>query len=134
MASRLDILSLRSSIANLPLQCNTAVIKRPISWTLPTDSNSEETEDLPQDVQLLVVEGDKTVIVKFSPSDVRAVAVEDTSTSSSKVFSSPVLASPPNPSSSVQFLANHHQSQQLFYSEMIGQSWTIRCLASLPPR
>lgn len=118
------------SFTNHTRPCTTSVIKRPISWTLATDSISEEIEDLPQDVQILTVGGDKTVVVKFSPSDVRAVAVEGNSTSPSKLFSPPVLASPPITTSGVQFLANHHQSHQLFYSQSIGQSWTIQCLAS----
>ncbi|GAA6058745.1 hypothetical protein JCM10212_003433 [Sporobolomyces blumeae] len=101
-----------------------SVIKRPVIWFPEKPTKPTDPEEMPLRIEILVVGGTKTVVVKVSPTDVTAIAVEGLTTTNP--FSPPVLASPSFPTPSIQFLATHSASQQLFFAQSVGQSWTVQ--------
>ncbi|GJN91514.1 hypothetical protein Rhopal_004537-T1 [Rhodotorula paludigena] len=105
-----------------------SVIKRPIVWgndPLPVDPANEP----PQRLEVLVLGGRRTVVVKLSPSDVKAISVEGASPTAP--FSAATLVSPPRlVRPAIQFLATHSAGQQLVFAQVVGQSFSIQCLAA----
>ncbi|GAA5865041.1 hypothetical protein JCM1840_005717 [Sporobolomyces johnsonii] len=105
-----------------------SIIKRPLVWSHEKLTTGDESTEIHQRIELLVVGGTKTVVVKVGASDVKAIAVEGSP--STNPFSSAVSASPTSSRPVIQFLSTHSASQQLLFAQTVGQSWTIQCLAS----
>ncbi|GAA5919165.1 hypothetical protein JCM1841_002481 [Sporobolomyces salmonicolor] len=105
-----------------------SIIKRPLVWSDEKMTTGDESIEVDQRIELLVVGGTKTVVVKVGASDVKAIAVEDSP--STIPFSSAVSASPTSSRPVIEFLSTHSASQQLLFAQTVGQSWTIQCLAS----
>ncbi|GAA6022642.1 hypothetical protein JCM11491_001148 [Sporobolomyces phaffii] len=116
-----------SSLTGIVTAEGKSILKKPMSWSesSPTDSS---TDDVPQNIEVLVSSGRRTAVVKVSTSNVKAIEFEEGSTAPS-VPAAITLTS--TASASVQFLSTHHASQQLFFAQTCGAgSWTIQCLGA----
>ncbi|BGP36622.1 hypothetical protein JCM10449v2_000523 [Rhodotorula kratochvilovae] len=103
-----------------------SIIKRPLIWSQdPSPPLASDTE-CSQRLEVLVVGGARTLVVKLSPTDVKAISVDG----GSSPFSAAVPVCRPNARASIQFLATHYAGQQVLYSQTVGQTYTIQCLAA----
>ncbi|GAA5949973.1 hypothetical protein JCM3765_007755 [Sporobolomyces pararoseus] len=101
-----------------------SIIKKPISWSSPDlPSVRSENAELPQHVEVLVVEGKRTIVLKISSSSVKATVLEEGHSAATLI--------PASPPTTIQFLSTHSASQQLFFSETSETgAWTIRCIGA----
>ncbi|GAA5857137.1 hypothetical protein JCM8547_007980 [Rhodosporidiobolus lusitaniae] len=105
-----------------------SIIKRPLVWSHERSDPSDTINDVPQRIEVLVVGGKRTVVVKLSATDVKCISVEGASTTTP--FSPAVTVSQAR-GSGVQFLATHRDGQQLLFAETVGSSsYVVRCLAA----
>ncbi|GAA5969335.1 hypothetical protein JCM11641_007555 [Rhodosporidiobolus odoratus] len=112
-----------------------SIIKRPLVWSHEKSDPSEPPSESQQRIEVLVVGGKKTVVVKVGTTDVKAISVDGVSTTSP--FSPALLVSPSSSSSSspqnrsnIQFLATHTPGQQLLFAQSVGTSYTVQCLGA----
>ncbi|GAA5827052.1 hypothetical protein JCM11251_002223 [Rhodosporidiobolus azoricus] len=105
-----------------------SIIKRPLVWSHDRQVPTDLTTDIRQRVEVLVVGGKRTVVVKLSPLDVKCISVDGLSSTSP--FSPALTISPMHSRPSIQFLATHSPSQQLLYAQTVASSYTIQCLAA----
>ncbi|GAA6006423.1 hypothetical protein JCM10207_004928, partial [Rhodosporidiobolus poonsookiae] len=104
-----------------------SIIKRPLVWSQDkVDNSSEQGSDVPQHVEILVVGGTRTVVCKIGSQDVKAISVDGGSPSSP--FSPALTVTSTRTRPSIQFLATHSPSQQLFFAQTVGSSFTVHCL------
>lgn len=99
------------------------VIKRPLMW--PTE-RSEIAACVPR-IELLVLGGNRTVVLRVSTSSIGAIAVEGGS-GGHQLFAN-MLSIPASTSKStdreVTWIATHHPTSQLFFAERVGQHITL---------
>ncbi|GAA5898688.1 hypothetical protein JCM6882_000898 [Rhodosporidiobolus microsporus] len=106
-----------------------SIIKRPLVWSHDRHEPTDPPTDIPQRIEVLVVGGKRTVVVKLSPFDVKCISVDGISSTSP--FSPALTVSPSHSRPSIQFLATHSPSQQLLFAQTVGSSsYTIQCLAA----
>ncbi|GAA5932487.1 hypothetical protein JCM3775_005933 [Rhodotorula graminis] len=102
----------------------TVRLSRPLIWSTDQGPISPDAECL-QRLEVLVVGGTRTVVVKLSPTDVKAISVDG----GVSPFSTAVPVTRPNARGQVNFLATHRMGQQLLFAQTVGPSTTILCLA-----
>ncbi|GAA5899139.1 uncharacterized protein JCM6883_005120 [Sporobolomyces salmoneus] len=100
-----------------------SIIKKPICWS--SDPTRSPTDDSLQHIETLVVGGKKTVVVKLSNSEVKAISLEEGTSIPTLVASSTSLQL------GIQFLSTHSAGQQTFFAQSTGtSSWVVKCLAA----
>lgn len=109
-----------------------SIIKRPLVWSLDK-TGENETSDVTQRLEMLIVGGTKTVVVGIGSSDVKAIAVGGEAGQPPFGAAIPVTAVPTKTNDmlltrEVQWLGTHAGSSQLFFAERVGQQVTIHCL------
>ncbi|GAA5852956.1 hypothetical protein JCM9279_000092 [Rhodotorula babjevae] len=113
-----------SSISGIVTADGKSIIKRPLIWSSDQAPASPDSECL-QRLEVLVVGGTRTVVVKLSSTDVKAISVDGGSSS----FSTAVPVTRSNARGQVNFLSTHRVGQQLLFAQTVGPSTTIFCLA-----
>ncbi|GAA5913181.1 hypothetical protein JCM8208_001693 [Rhodotorula glutinis] len=113
-----------SSISDIVTADGKSIIKRPLIWSTEQGPISPDIECL-QRLEVLVVGGTRTVVVKLSPTDVKAISVDG----GASPFSTAVPVTRPNARGQVSFLATHRMGQQLLFAQTVGPSTTILCLS-----
>lgn len=112
-----------------------SVIKKPLVWSLEKPAKSE-TLDVYHRVEVLVVGGNKTVIVGIGSSDAKAIAVGGGTGEAPFGAAVPVTSRPTSKPSDmaavreVQFLGTHAPTNQLFISERVGANFLVYALFS----
>ncbi|BGO94637.1 hypothetical protein NBRC10512_004934 [Rhodotorula toruloides] len=102
-----------------------SVIKRPLVWG--NDRAAIDTVvDGMQRIEVLVLHGKRTAVVRVSPQDVKVISVDGASPS--QPFTSAIPVSPARSRPRIQFLATHAAGQQLVYSQTVGSAFSIVCL------
>lgn len=89
--------------------------------------------DVSQRIEMLIVGGNKTVVVGIGSSDVKAIAVGGEAGQPPFGAAIPVTAVPTKVNDQlavreVQWLGTHAGSSQLFFAERVGQQFTVQCL------
>ncbi|GAA6049505.1 hypothetical protein JCM3770_000820 [Rhodotorula araucariae] len=102
-----------------------SIIKRPLIWSRDSSPASTDIE-CTQRLEVVVVAGARTVVVKLSSTDVKAISVDG----GSSTFSAAVPVTRPNARAAVQFLGTHSAGQQLLFAQTVGPSYTIQCLTT----
>ncbi|GAA5885535.1 hypothetical protein JCM16303_002247 [Sporobolomyces ruberrimus] len=109
-----------NSLTSIVTSNGRSIMKNPISWST---RRSALDDAAPQHIGILVVDREKTIVVKVNRSGVQAITFEDGASTTRPVDL-------PSPRAEYQFLATHPASQQLFFAQNRGAGWTIECLAA----
>lgn len=79
-----------------------------------------------QRIEVLVLHGKRTAVVRISHHDVKVISVDGASPS--QPFTSSIPVSPARSRPRIQFLATHAAGQQLIYAQTVGSAFSIFCL------
>ncbi|GEM06207.1 mitogen-activated protein kinase kinase kinase kinase 4-like protein [Rhodotorula toruloides] len=102
-----------------------SVIKRPLVWGSDCPLVEGGTDGM-QRIEVLVLDGKRTAVVRVSPLDVKVISVDGASPSQPFAPAIPVSLARSRPR--IQFLATHAAGQQLVYSQTVGSAYAIFCL------
>ncbi|KAI5480073.1 mitogen-activated protein kinase kinase kinase kinase 4-like protein [Pseudohyphozyma bogoriensis] len=97
-----------------------SVIKKPLVWNADKTSDAEHGLDTYRRIEILIVGGNRTVVVGVGSSEVKAIAVQGEG--GQAPFSSAISVTPtpslrPNDAREIEFLGNHSVTNQLFFTE-----------------
>jgi hypothetical protein len=107
-----------------------SVIKKPLVWSF---DKPEPDGDCFSRIEMLVSDqGSRTVIVGFGRVEAKAIdlggEMDDSPACTITSLPPPKPSDYPSSIRAVQHLGTQHSSNQLFYSERVGQSFTVFCL------
>ncbi|GAA6052565.1 hypothetical protein NBRC10513_003357 [Rhodotorula toruloides] len=102
-----------------------SVIKRPLVWGTDRPVVDARIDGM-QRIEVLVLHGKRTAVVRVSPQDVKVISVDGASPS--QPFTSAIPVSPARSRPRIQFLATHAAGQQLVYAQTVGSAFSIFCL------
>ena len=112
-----------------------SVIKKPLVWSLDKPADGDAGVDVIRRIEMLIVGGTKTVILGVGNSEVKAIAVGG---GAGEAPFGAAIALTPTPGSAktsdprdVVFLGTHAASNQMFFTERVGQaSWRAWCVGT----
>ncbi|KAL8283662.1 hypothetical protein RQP46_005457 [Phenoliferia psychrophenolica] len=113
-----------------------SVIKKPLVWSLDKPADGDAGVDVIRRIEMLIVGGTKTVILGIGNSEVKAIAVGGAP--GEAPFGAAVSLTPTTPNAKgstdprdIVFLGTHSTSNQLFFTERVGQaSWRAWCVGT----
>ncbi|KAM0755931.1 hypothetical protein T439DRAFT_320630 [Meredithblackwellia eburnea MCA 4105] len=111
-----------------------SVIKKPLVWSMDKGNEGEQVQDVYRRIEVLIVRGTQTVVMGVGSSEVKAIAVGGGP--GEPPFGTAASLTPTSTSKSTEpreviFLGTHAASNQLFFTERVGQaSWRTWCVAA----
>lgn len=112
-----------------------SVIKKPLVWNLDRQTDGDPGGDLYRRIEMVIVGGTRTVVVGVGATEVKAIAVGGEAWQAPFGVAIPVTPTPGTRASDVreiEFLGNHLASNQLFFTERVGQTWRAWCIGAVP--